>query len=145
TGSTINFNGAGSQSIPGFIYNNLTSSGGAAARTLDPVNTIKIAGVFTPGTNVYTITGSTVEYNGTSAQSLPATFTTYNNLTLNNTAGTSGFAGLTVNGLIEVKAGTFTSSSTYNNVQIDSGATLAATPASTINVSGSWTNNGGTF
>ena len=146
TGSTINFNGAGTQTIPGFTYNNLTSSSGVAARTLDPVNTIFIAGVFTPGTNVYTITGSTIEYNGTSAQTLPSSgFNTYNNLTLNNTAGTTGFAGLTVNGLIEVKAGTFTSSSTYNNVQIDSGATLAATAASTINVSGNWTNNGGTF
>jgi hypothetical protein len=146
TGSTINFNGAGAQTIPGFTYNNLTSSGGAVGRTLDPVNTIKIAGAFTPGTNTYTITGSTIEYNGSSAQSLPSSgFNTYNNLTLNNGAGTSGFAGLTVNGLIEVKAGTFTSSSSYNNVQIDSGATLAATAGSTINVSGNWTNNGGTF
>jgi len=145
TGSTINFNGAGTQTIPGFTYNNLTSSSGAAARTLDPVNTIFIAGVFTPGTNVYTITGSTIEFNGTSAQALPSNFTTYNNLTLNNAAGTSGFAGLTVNGTIEVKAGTFTSSSTYNAVQIDSGATLAATAGSTINVSGNWINSGGTF
>lgn len=144
TGSTINFNGAGAQTIPGFTYNNLTSSGGVAARTLDPVNTIKIAGVFTPGTNVYTITGSTVEYNGTSAQLLPATFPTYNNLTLNNAAGTTGFAGLTVQSTLLVAAGTFTSSSNYNNVQINVGATLAATAASTINVTGNWT-NGGTF
>src|SRR2546423_13835597 len=63
-------------------------------------------------------------------------------MTLNNAAGTVGFAGLIVQGLIEVKAGTFTSSSTYNNVQIDLGATLAGTSAKTINVSGSWTNNG---
>jgi predicted outer membrane repeat protein len=144
TGSTINFNGAGAQTIPGFTYNNLTSTG-AVARTLDPVNTIKIAGTFTPGASTYTITGSTVEYNGTVAQVLPNTFTTYNNLTLNNVAGTTGFAGLTVQGLIRVQAGTFTSSSTYNNVQIDSGATLAGTNATTINVSGNWTNNGGTF
>jgi hypothetical protein len=146
TGSTINFNGAGSQNIPGFTYNNLTSSGGGVARILDSVNTIKIAGTFTPGTDTYTITGSTIEYNGGAAQILPSSgFNTYNNLTLNNVTTTTGFAGLTVNGLIEVKAGTFTSSSTYNNVQIDSGATLAATAASTINVSGNWTNNGGTF
>jgi predicted outer membrane repeat protein len=146
TGSTINFNGTGSQNIPGFTYNNLTSSGGGVARILDSVNTIKIAGTFTPGTDTYTITGSTIEYNGSAAQILPSTgFNTYNNLTLNNITTTTGFAGLTVNGLIEVKAGTFTSSSTYNNVQIDSGATLAGTTATTINVSGNWTNNGGTF
>jgi predicted outer membrane repeat protein len=143
TGSTINFNGASPQTIPGFTYNNLTSSSGATARTLDAVNTIKIAGVFTPGTNVYTITGSTIEYNGTSAQTLPSSgFNTYNNLTLNNAAGTTGFAGLTVNGLLRVQAGTFTSSSTYNNVQIDSTTTLAGVTATTINVSGNWTNNG---
>ncbi len=142
TGSTINFNGAGAQTIPGFTYNNLTSSGGAAARTLDSTNPIKIAGVFTPGTNVYTIGGSTIEYNGSVAQTMPAAFTTYNNLTLNNAAGVSGFAGLSVQGLLRVQAGTFTSSSTYNNVQIDSGATLAATAGSTINVGGNWTNNG---
>jgi hypothetical protein len=47
-----------------------------------------------------------------------------------------------VQGLLRVQAGTFTSSSTYNNVQIDSGATLAGTAATTINVSGNWTNNG---
>src|SRR4029079_6913169 len=77
-----------------------------------------------------------------SAQTLPSTFTTYNNLTLNNAAGVSGFAGLIVQGLLRVQAGTFTSSSTYNNVQIDSGATLAGVAATTINVGGNWTNNG---
>jgi hypothetical protein len=142
TGSTINFNGAGSQNIPGFTYNNLTSSGPSVARILDPVNTIKIAGVFTPGTDIYTITGSTIEYNGAAAQTLPATFTTYNNLTLNNITSISGFAGLTVQGLLRVQAGTFTSSSSYNNVQIDAGATMVATAASTINVSGNWSNSG---
>jgi len=37
---------------------------------------------------------------------------------------------------------TFNSSSTYNNVQIDLGATLNGTAGTTINVSGTWTNNG---
>jgi CSLREA domain-containing protein len=141
TGSTVDFNGSGAQTIPAFNFNNLTSSN-TGARTLASSGSIGIAGVFTPGTNVYTITGSTVIFNGTSPQTLPSGFTTYNNLTLNNTAGVTGFAGLTVNGLVRVQAGTFTSSSTYNNVQIDSGATLAGVAATTINVSGNWTNNG---
>ena len=76
------------------------------------------------------------------AQTLPPTFTTYFNLTSNNAAGVTGFAGLTVQALLRVQTGTFTSSSTYNNVQIDSGATLAGTNGTTINVSGNWTNNG---
>jgi predicted outer membrane repeat protein len=141
TGSTVDFNGAGVQTIPAFNYNNLTSSN-TGARTLVNGGTIGIAGVFTPGTNVYTITGNTVTFNGTSAQLLPSTFSTYNNLTLNNAAGTTGFAGLTTLGLLRVQAGTFTSSSTYKDVQIDIGATLAASAGSTINVSGNWTNNG---
>jgi hypothetical protein len=129
TGSTINFNGAGAQSIPGFNYNNLTSSGGGAARTLDPVNPIRIAGVFTPGTDVYTVTGSTIEYNGGAAQSLPATFTPYNNLTFNNpTTVTGGPATLDVNGNLTITQGTF-----------------AAGLSLTITVAGNWTNNGGTF
>jgi hypothetical protein len=74
TGSTIDFNGSGSQTIPAFGYNNLTSSN-VGARTLAGAGTIHIASVFTPGTNVYTITGSTVEYNGGAAQVLPPTFT----------------------------------------------------------------------
>src|SRR5688500_20084448 len=53
-----------------------------------------------------------------------------------------GFAGLTVQALLRVQAGTFTSSSTYNNVQIDAGATLAGVNGTTINVGGNWTNNG---
>src|SRR5262249_32400513 len=81
-------------------------------------------------------------YNGTSAQTLPSAFTTYNNLTLNNVAGVTGFAGLTVQGLLRVQAGAFTSRSTYNNVHIDSGATPVSTAGSTINIGGSWTNNG---
>jgi len=129
TGSTINFNGAGSQNIPGFTYFHLTSSGGGVARVLDPVNTIKIAGTFTPGTDVYTVTGSTIEYNGGAAQSLPATFTPYNNLTFNNpTTVTGGPAVLDVNGNLTITQGTFAA-----------GASL------TITVAGNWTNNGGTF
>ena len=142
TGNTFDFNGAGLQTIPAFNYLNLTSSN-AGARTLASAGVIGIAGAFTPGTNSYTITNSTVEYNGSGvAQNLPSIFTTYNNLNLNNPAGTVGFAGLTVQAQIQVKSGTFTSSSTYNNVLIDAGATLAASPASTISVSGTWTNNG---
>jgi hypothetical protein len=128
-GSTINFNGTGSQNIPGFTYFNLTSSGGGVARVLDPVNTIRIAGTFNPGVDLYTVTGSTIEYNGSAAQFLPATFTPYNNLTFNNlTTVTGGPATLDVNGNLQITQGTFVA-----------GASLS------ITVAGNWTNNGGTF
>ena len=108
-----------------------------------PSGVVAIAGTFTPGSaGGHTITGSTIEYNGTVPQTLPSGFNPYNNLTLNNPAGVTGFAGVTVNNLLWVKSGTFTSGSSYNNIQIDSGATLAAALDSTIYVSGNIINNG---
>jgi hypothetical protein len=139
---TVNYNqSSAGQNVLAANYGNLTFSN--FAKTLPNGGTVQIRGVFTTGAGGgHTITGSTVEFNGTSAQTLPSGFTTYNNLTLNNPAGVTGFAGLTVQGLLRVQQGTFTSSSTYNNVQVDSGATLAGVNATTINVSGTWTNNG---
>src|SRR5439155_3390298 len=149
TGNTFDFNGTGAQTLPAFDFNNLTISGSRGSNNVTLVNggTIRIAGVFSPtatfSTGVYVVTGNAVEYNGSgSPQTLPSAFTTYNNLTLNNSQGAVGFSGLTVLGTLEVKAGTFTSSSNYNNVLIDVGTTLAGTNATTINVSGNWTNNG---
>ena len=138
---TVNYNQStnGQVVLPG-NYGNLTFSNFNKDLTN---STVGIAGIFTPGTAVgHTITGSTFIYNGTSPQTLPSGFATYNNLTLNNAAGVTGFGGLTVQGLLRVQAGAFTSSSNYNNVQIDSGATLAGVAATTINVTGDWTNNG---
>jgi MSHA biogenesis protein MshQ len=99
-------------------------------------------GTFTPGTS------NTVVLNGNNnTQALTGT-TSFNNLTSNHT-GTGGVtasgSSLTVTGLFRIQGGTFTSSSSYNNVQIDSGATLAGINATTIGVTGNWTNNGGTF
>src|SRR5205823_3158670 len=100
TGSTVDFNGAGSQTIPAFAYNNLTSSS-TGARTLASSGTIGIAGTFTPGTNAYTITGSTVDFNGSGAQTIPAF--NYNDLTSSST----GARTLASSGAVGV-AGTFT-------------------------------------
>src|SRR2546423_576503 len=63
TGSTIYFNGSGAQTIPAFNYNNLTSSS-SGTRTLANSGTIGIAGTFAPGTNTFTTTGSTIDFNG---------------------------------------------------------------------------------
>jgi hypothetical protein len=84
TGNTIDFNGAGAQTIPAFNYNNLTSSN-SGARTLASSGTIGIAGAFTPGTNSYTATGSTIDFNGTGAQTIPGA--SYNNLTISGARG----------------------------------------------------------
>ena len=140
-GGTVNFaQVSNGQNVPAGTYGNLTFSN--FNKTLANSGTIGIAGTFTPGSGTASISGSTIEYNGTSAQVLPSGFTTYNNLSLNNAAGTSCTGSLTVNNLMHVIAGTFTSHSTYKDVQIDNGATLAT--ADNINVSGNWS-NAGTF
>jgi len=82
TSSTINFNGSGPQTIPAFNFNNLTSSS-SGTRTLINGGTIGIAGLFIPGTNSYTITGSTIDFNGNSPQAIPVF--TYNNVILTAT------------------------------------------------------------
>jgi hypothetical protein len=86
TNNTIDFNGSTSQTIPAFNYNNLTSSS-SGARTLDGSGTIGIKGTFIPGTNSYTVTGSTVNFNGTTAQTIPAF--NYYNLTTSGTRATT--------------------------------------------------------
>lgn len=84
---TISFNGSGTQTIPAFRYQNLKSNS-TGARILSPTDTIKIAGAFIKGTNTYTVTGSTVEYNGSGNQNIAAI--NYNNLVL-STSGTKFF------------------------------------------------------
>ena len=90
---TVEFFGGDSQTIPAVNFYNLTSSA-AGARVLASSGTIGVAGTFTPGANAYTITGSTVDYNG-AAQNV-ATFT-YNNLTLSNSGTKTCAAALTIN------------------------------------------------
>jgi hypothetical protein len=90
TGSTVEFNSAGSQTIPAFNYNNLISSN-TGARTLASSGIVGVAGNFVPSTNVYTITGSTVEFNGSGAQSAGAFI--FNNLNVNKSGGTVSITG----------------------------------------------------
>lgn len=85
---TVGFTGLGSQTILAYNYYNLVSSS-TGARVLASSGVIGIANSFTPGTNSYTVTGSTVSYNGAGAQTIAATI--YNNLLLDN-AGVKTFA-----------------------------------------------------
>ena len=70
TGSAIDYNGTGTQTIAPFNYYNLTNSS-ASARVLGTNGVIGIASTFTPGSGAYTVTGSTVNFNGV-AQTIPA-------------------------------------------------------------------------
>lgn len=120
TGSTIDYKGTGAQTIVAFNYNNLTSSS-SGARTLASSGTVGIAGTFTKGTNAYTITSSTINYNGTGAQTITAFG--YNNLTLSG-ARTTNSVTLASSDTIKV-ATTFTASATFTSgAYIISGSTL---------------------
>lgn len=77
--NTVNYAAAIVQTIGSFDFYNLSSSS-TGARTLLNGGTIRIANVFTKGTNAYTVTGSTVEFNGTTDQQIPPF--TFNNLTV---------------------------------------------------------------
>lgn len=78
--STISFTNAGSVNIPALDYYNLDGTGGP--RVFAGSGVIGIANTFTPGAGSYTVTGSTVSFNGSGAQSIP-TFT-FNDVILTN-------------------------------------------------------------
>src|SRR4030095_16090676 len=122
----------------------MLTTGTFAAGTATAIN---VAGnwtnnaTFTPGAGMVIFDGNN------NTQTLAGT-TSFNNLTINHTGTgnvTAAGSTLTVTGLLRIQAGTFISASTFNNVQIDSGATLEGTNGTTMNVSGNWTNDGGTF
>jgi hypothetical protein len=96
--STINFTGAGSQTVPALNYYSLGCSG-AGTKTLSTAGSIGIAGIFTPAAGTYITTNSTVDFNGTGAQTIPAlnyyslSFSGAGTKTL-TTAGSIGIAGI---------------------------------------------------
>jgi photosystem II stability/assembly factor-like uncharacterized protein len=108
---TVEFAGSVSQTIPALNFSNLKSSG-TGARILASSGTIGIAGSdFTPGSNTYTITGSTINYNGTNSQGVAAF--NYNNLAFSNNHDIKSIV-LASSGTIGV-AGTFTNTATFSS------------------------------
>ncbi|MFA6455220.1 MAG: hypothetical protein WCW40_00250, partial [Bacteroidota bacterium] len=131
-GTTVDYNGSGPQSILAFNYYNLTSSS-SGARTLASSGTIGVAGTFTKGSNLYTVTGSTIDYNGTGAQNV-IDFT-YNNLTISGT-GTSTLLGTaTVAGDLTISGGTFDLTSFAAN-RTSPGGTLTIAAICTLRIGG---------
>src|SRR6185369_5468650 len=81
-GTVIYNQSSNGQNVAPGNYGNLTFSN--FTKTLPNGGTVTIGGLFTTGVaGGHTVTGSTVEFNGASAQTIPTGFTTYNNLTLN--------------------------------------------------------------
>jgi autotransporter-associated beta strand protein len=119
--STLSISSTSSQTIPAFDYGSLNASGGN--RVLASSGTIGICGTFTPGVGAYTITGSTVNYNGTGAQTIAAI--NYNNLSISNNRGGANIT--LAAGTIDV-AGTFNPSLT---------SYVGVVTGNTVNFSGS--------
>ena len=107
--STIDYTAGSSQTITGFNYVNLSNSGNGI-RTLSNSGTIGVSGTFSTGTGTYYIGTSTVEFNGSSAQSIPAlsvaSGANYNNLTLNNSAGASLAGNVSLKDALSIDSGT---------------------------------------
>jgi hypothetical protein len=149
SGFTKTLNAAVSTVISG----NLTINSGAIFSC--GAKPIKIAGNWTNNGGTFTNGASTVTFNGLAGQSINGTAAaqTFFNVVVNLTAGQTLSTGgstvaLTTNNLTET-TGNFTAPATLNiNSTATSALILTAgtlTAGTTINITGNWTNNGGTF
>lgn len=91
--STVSFSNPASTNVPALNYYNLTLTGGP--RVFANSGTIGIANVFTPGTGGFTVTGSTVNFNGSGAQTIPAL--TFNDVVLSGSGSKTVLTATVVN------------------------------------------------
>ena len=128
SGNSVEYNSTSSQIIRATSYYHLISSS-TGSRTISSGTTVKIAGTFTTGSNGYTTTGSTVEFNGSSAQVIPQ-FNFYN--LVSSSTGTRTFNSSTIIGI----AGAFTigsNSYTVTGSRVDfNGSGVQTIPAFTF-------------
>ncbi|MCF6128202.1 T9SS sorting signal type C domain-containing protein [Flavobacterium sp. AS60] len=135
TVNVFNFSSGNSQTIPATSYANITNTGNGD-RTLASSGTIGIAGTnFTPGSGVYTVTGSTVNFSNATGLTIPvlspAATNNYNNLTISGAGAFVQGGSLTLGGNYSQTAGTYT---------VTSGASALA-----LTVGGNFTQSAGTF
>lgn len=94
---TVNYTGAGAQTVSAADYSNLViSPNGTRTVTLVNGGTIRVSNTFTPATTntTYIVTGNTFEYNGAGAQTITAF--SYNDLIISNNGAKTILAGTTV-------------------------------------------------
>ncbi|MFO0362150.1 MAG: MopE-related protein, partial [Flavobacteriales bacterium] len=130
--SSLTISGAVSQTIPALAYGNLNIAGGP--RVLANAGTIGICGTFTPGIGVFTITGSTIDFNGTGAQTINAF--SYLNLTISNDRSgatlTLASGNIFVSGVFSPTVTNYTPSFSGNTVSL-TGAAGQVVPAFAYN------------
>ncbi|MFO7868234.1 MAG: hypothetical protein R6U95_02925, partial [Bacteroidales bacterium] len=99
--STVTYTSASNATVGAMNYYNLDISGGD--RTLQGSNVIGIAHDFTPGGGSVTNDGSTISFNGSTAQTIPAF--DFFNLRIDNTAGATMAGDATVAGQLVLRNG----------------------------------------
>lgn len=120
-GGLVHYNSSSAQSIVAGNYTDLSAAGGN--RTLAGSGTIGISGTFTHGAGTYTTTGSTVDFNGSGAQTIPAL--TYENITASGGNTKSAGGNLQVRGTLLIGANT-TLALGNNNILLQSDSTYTA-------------------
>jgi len=124
TGSTVDYNGAGAQSVASFDYQNIAFSTNNT-KTFGS-GTTRIAGNFTvnsPAVADATTNASTVEYNGSSSQTTPAV--AYSGLTIANASGIVLSGNASVAGTLTLTSGNITTGS--NTISLTPTGTVART------------------
>lgn len=96
---TLEYNSVNAQTVVNGFYTRLNGTGGN--RTLQNAGTISISEVFTVGAGTYTVTGSTVDFNG-ATQNIPAF--TFNNLTISGSDDKTATGTINVNGVLTINA-----------------------------------------
>jgi len=144
TGSTVDFNGSGAQTIPWFLFNNLNvSTSGTKTLSVSTADTvlgnftINSGAIFADGgfslrvaknvtnNNAHTGSGNITLIAGSAAHSLSGTGT-YTNLILNDANGATLSNNLTVNGVLTFTNGIITTSA-VDTVIISAGASVSRT------------------
>lgn len=124
----VYYNSSSAQTIVYGNYSDLVATGGN--RTIDSLGTVGIAGTFTTGAGNYTVTSSTINFNGSSAQTIPAF--SFNNITLSGASTKNVGGSLNIRGAITLAANT-TLALGSNNITLQSDSTytsrLATVPA----------------
>jgi fibronectin-binding autotransporter adhesin len=119
---TVDYNGAGAQTVSAADYGTLViSTNGTRTVTFENGGTVRVSNLFTPTTTTttYVVTGNTFEYNGSGAQTITAF--TYNNLIISNAGAKTVLAGTTVN---------------CQTIEINDSAVLTLPNTSALNVQG---------